>query len=141
VEAVADEPRAGQGQVVDVIGQAAGVLEQLTDGDQTAVVAVAPHEPGEVALDRGVQLNPVAGDQLQHHGGYEGLRRAADTELAIARHGLVATELSNPAHAHPAVATCVADLDECAGEAITVGQHIERLLHARVAFGRGPCGR
>src|SRR5207342_1633968 len=53
-------------QVIGVVVQAAGVLQQFADGDRAAVVAVAAYHAGQPVPDGVIQRQPVLRDQLQH---------------------------------------------------------------------------
>jgi hypothetical protein len=69
-----------------VVVDAAGVLQQVADRDDGAVVAVAGHHPGKVPLHGVVQGQPALAHQLQHDRGHEGLGVAADPEVALGVH-------------------------------------------------------
>jgi hypothetical protein len=63
-------------QVIGVVVEPTGVVEQLPDGDALA----ARDDTGQPALQAIVQPQLALGDQLQHHGGHERLGHAADPE-------------------------------------------------------------
>lgn len=71
--------------------QAAGVLEQIPQGDAASVVPVSPDQPGKPPVDAVPQRQPTLGDELQDGGGDEGLGRAARPEGSALRHTLLAT--------------------------------------------------
>lgn len=68
-----------------VVVDAAGVLEQLAEGDPAAVVAVAPHHSRQPVVDGVVQGQPALGLQLEDHGGDQRLGRAGHAEVAVGR--------------------------------------------------------
>ncbi|GLV86067.1 hypothetical protein Slala03_57560 [Streptomyces lavendulae subsp. lavendulae] len=61
---VAQPLDAGRGERLAVVGQSAGRLEELPDGDLGAVVAVALDEAGQVVLDGCVEGQPALVGQL-----------------------------------------------------------------------------
>lgn len=78
-----DGRRGGEGVcggVVGVVVQAAGVAEQGAQGDAAPVVAVAPDQPGEVALDRVREPEPLLTGELEDDDGDERLGDAACPE-------------------------------------------------------------
>ncbi|MGX1159009.1 hypothetical protein RKD39_006587 [Streptomyces albogriseolus] len=85
-----------QPYVLRVVGQPAGVLEQVPDGDLPGVDALAAHESGEVPLDGRVQRGLALRDQLQHHDGGEGLGVAARPHLPVVRDRRPAVEPRRP---------------------------------------------
>src|SRR5690606_30154069 len=68
-----------------VVGQAARVLQQLTDGDLRSVDAVAVDEARQVLLDGGVEFDHALVDELHHDGRGEGLGVARNAHLARRR--------------------------------------------------------
>jgi hypothetical protein len=73
-------------QRVGVVGQAAGVPQELPHGDPPAVVAVAGDQTGQMVLDRVVQADPVFRHELEQHGGGERLGGAADADPVTGAH-------------------------------------------------------
>lgn len=73
-----------EGGVVGVAVDAAGVVEQLADGDPAAVVTVAPDDTGQPLLDRVVEVDAVLRLELEQDGGGEGLGDGADAEAVVA---------------------------------------------------------
>jgi hypothetical protein len=73
-----EEGRVGGG-VVD----AAGLVQQLPHGDPPTVVAGPGDHAGQPLGHAAVQVEPVLGDQLEQHGGDEGLGVAGDPEPVV----------------------------------------------------------
>ena len=96
---VAQRLRVVQRQVVGVVVQPAGVLQQLPHGDP-----LVRQQTRQVPLDRRVQLHPAFGDELQHDGGDERLGDAARAEGPVARERFPGGDVTAAAahHARPA---------------------------------------
>jgi len=65
-----------------VVGHAAGVAQQLFDGDLVAV----GQDPQQPPLHRVLQRQPPLGDQLKHHGGHQRLGQAAGPVVQVGSH-------------------------------------------------------
>jgi hypothetical protein len=72
------------------------VLQQLTDGDLVAVVAVAVDHAGQPVPDGVVQRQPVLRHQLQHHDRDERLGVAAIRKNPLALTGVRLSRLATP---------------------------------------------
>nr|WP_246108195.1 hypothetical protein [Saccharothrix saharensis] len=127
-------------RVVAVVVQAAGLVEQLTDGDPAAVVAVAVDQAGQPALDGVVEAQQALGHQLEDDGGGERLGRAADPEPVLWSALPVGSGVRRTGGAEP-LPVAVVDLGHDAGST-GLGGGVEGALHLG-AFGgvvRGGCG-
>ena len=87
------EGSGGLGQVVGVVVQAAGVVEQLAHGD---VVAVG-HQAGQPPFQVVVQAKLVFPDQLQHRRGHKRLGHATDPEPVTGPGGPVGAQVAQAA--------------------------------------------
>lgn len=71
--------------VVGVVGDAAGVVQELTQRHSAAVVAVAVHQAGQPPLDRVVQVQSALRLQLEQDGRDERLGDAGPAEVLAGR--------------------------------------------------------
>jgi hypothetical protein len=76
-----------------VVGQTAGVVEQLPDGD-------ADRGVGQDGAHGGLEADPALGDELQHDGRDEGLGDARDAEAGVHRHRRPAAAARAAARVH-----------------------------------------
>jgi hypothetical protein len=105
----------GEDVLRQVAEQSQQVLEELTDRDLLAIIAVARHEAGQPMVDRVVQRQRFLSDELQHDDGDERLGVAAHPEVAVEVHRLLAVELRHAAVGE-APAAAVVDLRQHAGD-------------------------
>ncbi|MGX1409840.1 hypothetical protein RKD40_007453 [Streptomyces ambofaciens] len=127
-------------QVVEEVGQAAGVLEQLAHGDHPPVVAVAAHDAGQVALDRRVEADATLSHELEQGSCREHLGHAADPEPAVAMNRCLVRHVADTAGQHGAPAP-IPHLGKGAGRAVDGGQPMQQCLQTGVVDGGGGlCG-
>lgn len=141
VVAVVEEPLA-EGFALElavggVVADAAGVVEELAQGDRGAVVAVALDEAGEVLVDGVVEVDPPLALELEEDGGDEGLGDGADAEAVVGAACPAGVEVGGAGCPVPDPVT-VAGAGEGAGEAVGDG-NVQDPLGALVAGGGG-CG-
>ncbi len=118
-------------EILAVVRQARGLLEQLTDRDAPPVDAFPADRPGQVVVDVAVQPDPPLRDQLEHHDGDEGLGVAAHPDLPVDRHRRPVREVSDSRARTAGSAVPVADGGQCARNAELRHQGVEALLHGR----------
>ena len=94
------EDIAATGSGVGVLGQATGVLEELTHRDPRGVNTLTLDEARQVGLDRLIKPDLALLDQLHDHHGHKGLRVRPDPHLAVHRRGLTCLQAAL-AHSHP----------------------------------------
>ena len=78
-------------RIVQVVEQAARVVQELPDADRIA----AGDEPGQPVLDRVAQRQGTLTDELEGHRGHEGLRDAAGAESQVGAHGPAGGEVGH----------------------------------------------
>ncbi|CAM5694182.1 hypothetical protein SALBM135S_07019 [Streptomyces alboniger] len=109
------------GEVLDVVRQAAGVLEEPADGDAAAVDALPADEARQVGLDRGVEADPSLGCELQDEHRGERLGVAADPHLSVPGHLRAGGEVADARGMGAGAAVAV--LDARQGRRDAVGGH------------------
>ena len=117
----------------DVIGESAGVLEELPYGDLSAVVAVRADQTGQVVLHRGVQRDTSFGGELEHHRRGEGLGGAADPDPFVAAHRPAGPHVGQSAGARPPPAGRVVHLRGRSRHAVLPGQRVQFPLKTRMS--------
>jgi len=109
--------------VRDVARDAAGVPEQLADGDRLGV----GQQAGQVVGDRVVEPDPPLADELEDHGGDERLGHAGDPDPAPRVGCSPGTQVTDAGRTTPGV-TVLDDGRIGAGHA--AGHHVgERVAH------------
>ena len=93
------EDIAATGSGVGVLGQATGVLEELTHRDPRGVNTLTLDEAGQVGLDRLIKPDLALLDHLHDHHGHEGLRVRPDPHLTVHRRSLPRLQAAL-AHSH-----------------------------------------
>ncbi|GGY74599.1 hypothetical protein GCM10010300_17990 [Streptomyces olivaceoviridis] len=103
VEAVPqDRLRCAEVRQAQVVGQPAGVLEQMRHRD--AVEAGGQGEAGEAVRDRGVEIHPAFRPESQHGRGHEDLRHAARAEAVVRPDGPAGRRVGRARRAVPTAA-------------------------------------
>ncbi|GDY55774.1 hypothetical protein SVIO_063970 [Streptomyces violaceusniger] len=99
----------GQRRVGGVVEQPAGLVQQLTDRDGPAVVAVAAHQPREVFLHRVAEAEPPLGGKTQRHRRDDGLGEAARPEAVVPVDPASGADVRDPRGEVPRAAALPAD--------------------------------
>ncbi len=121
-----------------VVGEPAGVLQELTDRDVASVEPLPAYEARQVAVDRGVQADLPLADQLQHDHRGEHLGVAADPHLSVVRHLRPGGQVTHPRGVGTGAAIGVLDARQRGGQAVVPYQGVEALPDG-VRPGGGEC--
>ncbi len=130
--------RIGEHRVlVQVLGQSAGVLEELADRDGPPVDAVAAQQSRQVRVHRLVEGDAALTGQLEHDRRGERLGVAADADGAVAGHGGTGRQIADAGGVVPCRAFGLHDVGEGGGGVAVVNHRFQLPLHGVGGAGGG----
>ncbi len=124
-------------EVVAVVGESAGLLEELADGDAAPVDPLSADEAGQVGVDGGVQVHPPLRDELEDDDRDEGLGVAADPHLPVDGYRCAGGQVSDSCGVGPGAAVPVPDARQGGGHPVVAHQRVQAPLDGILPGGGG----
>ncbi|MDQ0697572.1 hypothetical protein QF048_004014 [Streptomyces sp. W4I9-2] len=124
-------------EVTGVLGESAGLLEEVADGDAASVDALPSDEAGEVGVDEGVEAHPSLRDELEYDDRDEGLGVAADPHLPVDGYRRACGQVTDPCGVGPVAAARALDARQRGGRPAVAHQRVQALLDGVRSGGRG----